>query len=142
MIFARDFPSISGTLFGGRSAVMSMPDQLFYPIGAVTCIMVITAKKPHPKNKKTWFGYWKDDGYVTSKNKRIDANNLWKKIKENWINTYKNKEVIPGYSIMKEVNANDEWCAEAYMQTDYSKLTKDDFINTIKNYVAYQFLSK
>ena len=42
---------------------------------------------------------------------------------------------------MQEVRAQDEWCAEAYMQTDYSTLTEGDFIKTIKNYVAFQFLS-
>lgn len=41
-------------------AVMSMPTELFYPVGTVTCIMVWTAHKPHAESdKKTWFGYWK-----------------------------------------------------------------------------------
>jgi len=55
-------------------AVMSMPDQLFYPVGTVTCIMVFTAHKAHLReNRKTWFGYWKTDGFVKTKHKgRID----------------------------------------------------------------------
>ena len=39
-------------------AVMSMPEDLFYPVGTVTCVMVFTAHIPHAtSNKKTWFGY-------------------------------------------------------------------------------------
>ena len=46
-------------------AVMSMPQELFYPVGTVTCIMVWIAGKPHAKSdRKTWFGYWRDDGFV------------------------------------------------------------------------------
>ncbi|MHA6752180.1 HsdM family class I SAM-dependent methyltransferase [Dermacoccus nishinomiyaensis] len=50
-------------------AVMSMPPEIFYPVGVVTCIMVFTAKKPHAtSNRKTWFGYWREDGFVKIKN--------------------------------------------------------------------------
>ena len=52
-----------------------------------------------------------------------------------------NKEVIAGHSVMKEVNAEDEWCAEAYMETNYSELNQDKFIEVIKNYIAFQFLN-
>ena len=34
-----------------------------------------------------------------------------------------------------------KWCAEAYMETDYSNISNNDFIKTIRNYVAYQFLN-
>ena len=36
-------------------AVVSMPDELFYPTNTVTCIVVFEAHKPHNKNKKSWF---------------------------------------------------------------------------------------
>ena len=50
-------------------AVLSLPDQLFYNsnVGAVVCLMIFTAHQPHPKNKKVWFGYCKEDGFVTQK---------------------------------------------------------------------------
>src|SRR5882757_7692867 len=51
-------------------AVMSMPDELFYPVGTVTCVMVFTAKVPHATSgRKTWFGYWKSDGFIKTKHK-------------------------------------------------------------------------
>jgi len=48
---------------------MSMPDELFYPVGTVTCIMVFRAGIKHNSKVKTWFGYWKDDGFMKLKKK-------------------------------------------------------------------------
>jgi type I restriction-modification system DNA methylase subunit len=52
-------------------AVFSMPDELFFnsKVNAVTCVMVLTSKRPHPINKKVYFGYYKNDGFVKRKNK-------------------------------------------------------------------------
>lgn len=122
-------------------AVFSMPDDLFYPVGVVTSVLVFQAHSPHTKNYKTFFGYFKNDGFIKTKNRgRIDSQNKWKKIKDLWINTFHNKESISGLSIMHAVSGEDEWCAEAYMETDYSKLEESDFIETVKNYIAFQFL--
>lgn len=125
-------------------AVMSMPDDLFYnsKVKVSTAIIVVTAHTPHPPDKKVWFGYWKDDGFVLVKHKgRIDKYNRWEKIKKEWVSAYRNKEVKPGFSVMQKVTYKDEWCAEAYMETDYSQLTEKDFIETIKKYVAFEFLN-
>lgn len=122
-------------------AVFSMPDELFFnsKVGVVSCIMVFTAKRPHPKNKKVYFGYYKKDGFVKRKNKgRVDLYGKFEKeIKEQWITSYINKEEKPGFSVAKIVTAKDEWCAEAYMETDYSGLVKDDFSRAIVSYMAF-----
>ena len=41
---------------------------------------------------------------------------------------------------MQEVKAEDEWCAEAYMETDYSALTKTNFELVVKNYAIFRLL--
>lgn len=124
-------------------AVLSMPDDLFYPVGVITAILIFKAHTPHPEGKKTFFGYFKDDGFVKVKHQgRIDQKGLWPQIKNQWISLYKNRETTPGVSVTQEVKSTDEWCAEAYMETDYSTLTDDDFIKTIKDYVAFQFLAR
>ena len=121
-----------------------MPDELFYNSdkSVVTCVMVFTAHKKHPVNKETFFGYFKDDGFEKRKNLgRIDARGRWSKIKEEWLYLFRNRKEVAGKSVMKRVTAKDEWCAEAYMETDYSTLSQKDFVNTIKQYIAYKFLS-
>jgi len=126
-------------------AVLSMPNELFFNsnVGVVSCVMVFTAHKPHSKNKETYFGYYKDDGFVKRKVQgRIDAYGKWVAMKEKWITNYINRKTEAGFSANRVVTANDEWCAEAYMDTDYSKISKTDFINEVKKYVAFKVLNQ
>lgn len=109
-------------------AVMSMPPEVFYPVGVVTCIMVFTSGIPHEtSNKKSWFGYWRDDGFTKIKNLgRVNRDSSWPTIRDRWIESYRNREVHAGESVMARVGPDDEWVAEAYMETDYSTLTQQD----------------
>ena len=122
-------------------AVFSMPNDLFKnsDVGIVTCIMVIKCKEPHNRGYKSYFGYWKDDGYYTMKTRgRADYDDRWIGIKNTWITNYRNRENIAGHSVTKEVTHTDEWCSEAYMETDYSSLNEDDFSKTIKDFVIFK----
>lgn len=124
-------------------AVFSMPDELFInsDVGVVACVMVFTAHKPHPENKETFFGYYKDDGFEKRKNKgRIDVYGKWEKIKDKWVSYFINGKEEPGFSVKRVVSAQDEWCAEAYMETDYSNLKKEDFFKNLKEYVLFNEL--
>lgn len=120
-------------------AVMSMPDDLFYPVGVVTCIMVITAHVPHSiSKKKTWFGYWKNDGFVkTKQHGRADIKGVWNSISNSWVESYRNKEVSPGVSVLQHVSFNDEWCAEAYMETDYFEISLNTYDKVVREYILY-----
>jgi type I restriction enzyme M protein len=127
------------------SAVMSMPGELFYPVGTVTCIMVFTAHKAHAlTSQSTWFGYWKDDGFSKTKHRgRIDLDGRWPKIRDRWVSAFRNRNDIPGESVKKEVTSEDEWCAEAYMQTDYSRvLTRDAFQKCVRDYVLFKLVNE
>ncbi len=124
-------------------AVMSMPDDLFYPVGVVTCIMVFTAHVPHDSDPhhESWFGYWKNDGFRKDKVQgRIPkSEGGWKNIKNEWIKMFRREEIL-GKSIWKKVNQNDEWCAEVYLETDYSQLSDKDFITSAKKFVLFKLI--
>lgn len=47
------------------------------------------------------------------------------------------KKSEDGLSATAVVDGKSEWLCEAYMKTDYSKLTEQDFQQTINNYLAY-----
>lgn len=47
------------------------------------------------------------------------------------------KKVVDGMSSVAVVDGDDEWLCEAYMKTDYSKLSETDFQQTLNNYLAY-----
>lgn len=125
-------------------AVFSMPNELFKnsKVAVVTCVMVFKAHIPHSDNNKTFFGYFKDDGFFNKKTKgRFDYDKKWADIKVNWLNLYFNNEEKVGFSKTKKVIAEDEWCAEAYMETDYSALNKNDFEDVLKKYIAFDVLN-
>ncbi len=119
-------------------AVFSMPTDLFHPIGVITCIMVFDAHSPHPKGFETYFGHFKDDGFrKTKKIGRVDTGQ-WPAVRDHWLKSYINRKSEPGLSILKEVSASDEWCAEAYMETDYSTISQADFERSLKDYIAFR----
>ncbi len=119
-------------------AVFSMPDDIFYPTGTNVCVMVWEAHAPHDHTQETFFGYCKDDGFVKRKKLgRVDAFGKWEKIEKEWLKLYRNKDVVDGLSARHCVGYKDEWLCEAYMQTDYSKLTQTDFQQTVNDYLAY-----
>jgi len=70
----------------------------------------------------------------------VDQHGTWAVIRDRWVEMYRNREVHAGESVMQAVTARDEWCAEAYMETDYSKLTQADFERVIQNYAIYRLL--
>ncbi|MDR2621869.1 MAG: restriction endonuclease subunit S, partial [Dysgonamonadaceae bacterium] len=70
-----------------------------------------------------------------------DARGLYKEEKTRWLNAYHNSKEVAGLSVKQEVKGEDEWCAEAYMETDYSTLNHSVIIGKIKEYLAYKFLN-
>ena len=122
-------------------AVMSMPEDLFHNsnVGVITCAIVITAHQPHPTGKKTWLGYWRNDGFVKQKGKgRIDAHHTWEEIKRKWLESFLNREADGKTSVMVILKATDEWCAEAYLETDYSELTEQDYEREVRRYLSFK----
>ena len=129
-------------------AVFTLPAEIFYPGASVNaCCMLFTLGEPHIKPdgeaRETFFGYCRDDGFKKKKNLgRIeqfdsDGNSLWRDIEKKWLYLYRNKKVVDGLSATTVVTGQDEWLCEAYMKTDYSKLSQDDFQQTLNNYLAY-----
>ena len=117
-----------------------MPDDLFYPaVGVVACIMIFTAHVPHESDKhhESWFGYWKDDGFKKIKKEGRVPTARWSEIRKKWLTSYSNKEEIAGFSVRKKVNVNDEWCAEAFLETNYSDLKKEDFDLEVRKYLSF-----
>ena len=62
----------------------------------------------------------------------------WEDIEKEWLYLYEHRLTEPGLSVMRRIdNGNQEWCAEAYMETDYSTLTDADFIRKMQDYAAF-----
>lgn len=126
-------------------AVFTLPNEVFYPGAAVSaCCMVLKTGIKHSSSGDTFFGYYKDDGFKKRKNLgRVEQFDIttgeskWVTIEEKWINSYINRKSIDGFSVTQKVSGDDEWLCEAYMKTDYSKLTESDFQQTINDYLSF-----
>lgn len=126
-------------------AVFSLPNEIFYPgASAVACCMIFDLSISHRKaGKETFFGYFKDDGFIKRKGiGRVDKEDysgmsVWSTIEDKWLDLYRNRKVELGYSVTKAVTAEDEWLAEAYMETPYENLTEEDFQTTVNDYLSY-----
>lgn len=128
-------------------AVFTLPNEIFYPgASASACCMVfkIGTKHSDVSNPDTYFGYYKEDGFKKKKNlgrvEQLDVNigkSKWVEIEKEWIELYRNRKAVDGLSATRKVNGDDEWLCEAYMKTDYTKLTAQDFQQTINDYLAY-----
>ena len=128
-------------------AVFTLPNEIFYPgASASACCMVFKIGTKHSdiSNPDTYFGYYKEDGFKKKKNlgrvEQIDAStgkSKWVEIEKEWIELYRNRQSVDGLSATHKVNGDDEWLCEAYMKTDYTKLTEEDFQQTLNDYLAY-----
>lgn len=124
-------------------AVFSLPNDVFHPGATVcACCMVFDLGVRHESApiKETFFGYFKDDGFVKRKNYgRVEKEEgLWDKIENQWLGLYWKKQSVEGLSAVKKVTADDEWLCEAYMETDYSQLQQSDFEKVLRDYIAFQ----
>lgn len=54
---------------------------------------------------------------------------------------YRNNEVHAGDSVMQKVAANNEWCAEAYMETDYSVLNPRLYERTARQFLMFLLMN-
>lgn len=126
-------------------AVFTLPNEIFYPgASASACCMVFEIGKKHSDSPFTFFGYYKDDGFKKKKNlgrvEQLDSTtgkSKWVLFEKQWIDAYRKSEAIDGFSAIHKVTGDDEWLCEAYMKTDYTKLTEQDFQQTINDYLAY-----
>ena len=126
-------------------AVFTLPNEIFYPgASASACCMVIKTGRKNVDSGKTFFGYYKEDGFKKKKNLgRIEQLNPatgkseWEEIEKQWLDLYKNRISKDGISVTQNVSGEDEWLCEAYMKTDYTKLSDIDFQKTINEYLSY-----
>lgn len=91
-----------------------------------------------PTKKTTWFGYWKDDKFEKVKNKgRIDLKKQWLGVRDSWLHDFRENLSVPGKSVTQIVTADDEWCPEAYMTTDFSQLQQNYFKTNVLSFLSF-----
>lgn len=119
-------------------ASIQMPNQLFYPKGTETIILVFKTGIP-TENNETWFAKF-DDGYKLIKHQKTRTPT--RKSKENYnnfITAYRErKETV--YSFNKSVSPEDQWVYTIHYDISY-ELNEKDFQETLNEYISYLFLN-
>ncbi len=129
-------------------AVLTLPEELFYPIGVHTIGVFLKKGVPHDfAEQRVFFAKANTDGFKKRKGERIfdsEEDNRIAKIKMELKSFLANQGAdvvnIPEFKQIAYLDAEDEnyeLVPEAYLQTDYSTLRKDDFEETVRQYLSY-----
>ncbi|MCM1106959.1 MAG: N-6 DNA methylase [Blautia sp.] len=124
-------------------ACMTMSPNLFFDshVGTATCIMVWKAHVPHDESKAVFFARWQEDGFrVIPHNGRMETED-WANIRVQWLEQIDGIAPANDYVFMKRrILTGSEALAEAYVKTDYSRLSEMDFIGLLKKYALYKYM--
>lgn len=127
-------------------ACMTMPGNLFFDshVGVASCIMVFKAHIPHDLNKSVFFARWQDDGFKVIPHNGRKETSEWQNIRQEWLNQLNGTAAQNEYVWLRKnlAKPNDEALAEAYIKTDYSKLTDRDFEMTLKKYALFKYMDE
>ena len=132
-------------------SVISLPEDLFYPVGVHTIGIFIKKGISHKFNEqKIYFARAKDDGFIKIKGIRryVNKDNSIQGIKDELKSFIYNSNIpikaVPEFKTtikLKEKEKDFELVPEAYLETNYSKFNEKDFIKTIHDYVSFRFSS-
>lgn len=122
-------------------AVLLPPDRLFHNnnAGVVSCLTMLTARRPRLVDKKTWFAYCRNDGFIIQKTlgHYVPAR-CWEGIGKQSRAGCRNRKSCPGFSAARRVAVEDEWCAEASIEADYSRMIARSIPSAPQDYVIYK----
>ena len=121
-------------------AVINMPKELFEPNCSVpTAIGIFETHSSHNNSEVVFYGVI-SDGFVSNKKKgRTDVYNKWNGIRKSLLEKLNAPdEYVDDINLVyKSIYEDDEWILQAHQKTDYTQLSDDDFIKTIKEHIIF-----
>jgi type I restriction-modification system DNA methylase subunit len=120
-------------------ASIQMPNQLFYPKGVETIILVFRTHKKH--SGSTWFAEY-DDGYKLIKHQKtrtptVSSNDLRKTL----ITAFKEKSETD-FSFNTDITEKDQWVYTLLKKHNNYEITIEGLQDTVNNYVSYLFRNR
>lgn len=116
-------------------ASIQMPNNLFYPIGSETVVLVFETSKAH--SQPTWFAKF-DDGFELLKHQKTRTPTSASTQKYNvFIDAYRKKEETD-FSFFEEITYQDHWIYTILKNHDYT-IELDDLQNVLNEYISYLF---
>ncbi len=119
--------------------VITLNKDTFYGVGTMPCIAVFTAGESHPKDKKSKFIDFKDDGFIVSPHIGLIETEQAKDRKQHLLDVWFNRiESETKFCVKTTVQATDEWLHSFYYFNDEIP-TDEDFEKTIGDYLSFEF---
>ena len=119
-------------------AVVSLPSNLFYPVGANTCIIVLHKAK---LGNQTMLINCLDDGFSVVNEARVEVEQKWEEIRNRILNAYLNN-ICDEYSAILKLNLkpSDELLFEAYSSHRPLIIEKSVFARYLRENISAKIL--
>jgi len=122
--------------------VINMPGDLFQPNASTqTAVAVFETNRAfdYSTDEVTFYDL-REDGFVLAKNKgRTDLYGRWPEIESSLLESLSPKSKPDGVTLVKtKIRPGDEWTIYAHSKVDYSKLSEENFVDSVADYVLYQ----
>lgn len=118
--------------------VITLNPETFYGVGTLPCIAVFKAHRPHPKNKKSKFINFIDDGYKISKHIGLlptpNSKDRKKHLLDIW---FEHKKDTNDFIVEASVLSTDEWLHSFYYFDDTIP-EDEEFSVVLREYITFQ----
>jgi Type I restriction-modification system methyltransferase subunit len=119
--------------------VITLNTNTFYGVGTNPCIAIFTAGVPHPKQKKSKFINFEDDGFVVAKHVGLVDNGTATDRKQHLLDVWHGRtESESKFCVETTIEAEDEWLHSFYYFNDEIP-SEEDFQKTMADYLTFQF---
>lgn len=119
--------------------VITLNKDTFYGVGTMPCIAIFTAGEPHPKNKKSKFIDFRNDGFEVSAHIGLIETEQAKDKKQHLLDVWFNRiESETKFCVETTVESTDEWL-HSYFYFNDEIPTYEDFEKTIADYLSFEF---
>lgn len=120
-------------------AVITLNKNTFYGVGTMPCIAIFTAGEYHPKDKKSKFINFEDDGYEVGKHVGLIETERAKDRKQHLLDVWMDRvDYETKFCVDTIVDKEDEWLHSFYYFNDEIP-TAAELEKTVNDYLTFEF---
>lgn len=119
--------------------VITLNKDTFYGVGTMPCIAIFTTGEPHPRDKKSKFIDFREDGFKVSPHIGLIETEQAKDKKQHLLDVWFERiEAETKFCVSTSVEATDEWLHSFYYFNDEVPKA-EEFEKTVGDYLTFEF---